>query len=123
MRYIALIAALLLLTGLLLAQTYSEELEELALAGDPVAQNDLGQCYEKGKGVTADAEEAIRWYQLAADKGHMDGQYNLGRMLYHGTDPGQDNAEAVVWLRKAAEQGHSDAQNYLGVCYQNGQGV
>ena len=34
--------------------------------GNPLAQYDLGYCYEHGIGVTVDLSEAIRWYKLSA---------------------------------------------------------
>ena len=36
--------------------------------GNPLAQYDLGYCYEHGIGVSADMAEAIRWFRLAAEK-------------------------------------------------------
>ena len=50
-----------------------------------VAQNSLGAMYAVGTGVTQDHAEAVRWYRLAADQGHANGQYNLGVMYAHGT--------------------------------------
>jgi hypothetical protein len=37
----------------------------------------LGHCYAKGQGVAADINEALRWFQLAADQGHAEAQKNL----------------------------------------------
>lgn len=39
---------------------------------DPEAQNYLGLCYEEGRGVEPDIEEAIEWYNRAADRGHTE---------------------------------------------------
>jgi TPR repeat protein len=33
----------------------------------------LGKCYEKGDGVKHDFEQAVYWYQKAADQGHAGG--------------------------------------------------
>ena len=38
--------------------------------GFTAAQLNVGDAYEHGKGVEADLEEAVRWYQLAALKGN-----------------------------------------------------
>jgi uncharacterized protein len=38
-----------------------------AKAGDPVAQNRLGEKFENGDGVERDLAEAARWYRLAAE--------------------------------------------------------
>lgn len=46
-------------------------LRSAAELGHPHAQFDLGQRYEKGNGVKADMEEALRWYQKAAAQGDV----------------------------------------------------
>lgn len=46
-------------------------LRSAAQLGHPHAQFDLGTRYEKGKGVKADIEEAMRWYQKSADQGDV----------------------------------------------------
>jgi hypothetical protein len=50
---------------------------EAAKQGDAVAQNALGFCYSKGKGVPQDYKLAIEWYRKAADQGHAVAQRNL----------------------------------------------
>ena len=40
-----------------------------AEAGDAKAQYDLGECYDWGKGVTYDEQEAVKWYTKAAEQG------------------------------------------------------
>ncbi len=52
-------------------------------AGQADAQNSLGLCYMNGRGITADAREAVKWWTRAdaprADaEGHAGAQYNLG---------------------------------------------
>jgi TPR repeat protein len=42
--------------------------------GDADAQFALGRCYEFGKGVPADYEEATKWYRKAAKQGHADAE-------------------------------------------------
>ena len=41
---------------------------QAAEAGNPLAQYDLGYCYEQGIGVPADIPEAVRWFRMAAAK-------------------------------------------------------
>jgi len=45
--------------------------------GSSYAQNYLGIMYEEGKGVTQDYNQAISWYQKAADQGNSDARTNL----------------------------------------------
>ncbi len=37
-----------------------------------------GNCYEYGRGVSADAKKAVEWYQRSADQGNAPAQYDLG---------------------------------------------
>jgi len=91
--------------------------------GDAPAQNNLGVCYENGKGVEKDVYEAVKWYRKAAEQRYVLAQYNLGVCYANGAGVGKDMDEAVKWIRKAAEQKYAPAQFGLGVCYANGAGV
>jgi len=91
--------------------------------GDAPAQNNLGVCYENGKGVEKDVYEAVKWYRKAAEQRYVLAQYNLGVCYANGAGVEKDMDEAVKWIRKAAEQKYAPAQFGLGVCYANGAGV
>ena len=73
----------------------------------------MGVCYFKGKGVTKDAPEAVKWFQKAAAQGLAGGQYNLGLCYAYGEGVGQDKVEAAKWLRKASDQGYADSAEEL----------
>ncbi len=49
-----------------------EYLLKAAQQGNANAQCSLGNMYENGQGVPQSYEEAIKWYQLAANQGHAD---------------------------------------------------
>ena len=68
----------------------------LAGKGDADAAFNLGQAYRLGRGVPADSSQAKKWFEAAANKGHVDAQVSLGLLLF---DNG-DRAEAMSWLRK-----------------------
>ena len=87
------------------------------------AQYNIGLCYEYGRGVTQNYNEAVKWYRKAAEQGNASAQNNLGGCYYNGRGVTQDYYEAVKWYRKAAEQGDATAQNNLGTCYEKGRGV
>jgi len=91
--------------------------------GHAPAQNNLGVCYENGKGVEKDVYEAVKWYRKAAEQRYVLAQYNLGVCYANGAGVEKDMDEAVKWIRKAAEQKYAPAQFGLGVCYANGAGV
>ncbi|MBO7321300.1 MAG: sel1 repeat family protein, partial [Bacteroidales bacterium] len=69
--------------------------------------------YYYGEGVEKNYTEAVKWYRKAADKGHLDAQYNLGNRYYNGEGVEKNYTEAVKWYRKAADKGHSNAKNTL----------
>ena len=84
--------------------------------GTPEAAYSLDHHYDYG----TDAVEAVRWFGLAAEQGHVDA---LPRLLRVARGDPEAAAEAGRWLRQAGEQGHAGAQANLGVMYANGDGV
>ena len=107
-------------------QDYAEAVKWYRMAaeqGHPVAQTELGELYNQGKGVPQDYAEAVKWYRMAAEQGHSAAQYNLGLMYANGRGVPQDLTEGVRRFRIAAEQGNAKAQLFLGLMYANGMGV
>ena len=62
------------------------------------AQTILGIMYAKGKAVSWDDEEAVKWYRRAAEGGDGRGQYNLADRYYRGKGIEQDHVLAYVWF-------------------------
>ena len=91
----------------------------LAAKGDADAAFNLGQAYRLGRGVPADTALAKRWFELAANKGHVDAQVSLGLLLF---DSG-DRPVAMNWLKKAAEKGEPRALLVVGTALFNGDGL
>ena len=89
----------------------------------PVAQLDLGICYESGRGVQKDEVEAVKWYSKAANQDYAQAQYNLGVCYDQGKGVEKDDVKMIFWYRRAALQNHTSALYNLGVCHQNGRGV
>ena len=77
--------------------------------------NNLGLCYEHGKGgLTKDEAKAVEWYQKAAEMGSARAMYNLGVCYKYGVGTlMKDEAKAVEWYQKAAEAGSSEAVKRL----------
>jgi TPR repeat protein len=98
-------------------------LTPLAEQGSTIAQINLAYMVYSGKGTSADATEAAKWYRLAADNGDAYAQYSLGVMYENGKGVPQDLQEAVRWWRLSARQGYAEAQYNLGAMYYNGRGV
>jgi TPR repeat protein len=87
------------------------------------AQFYLGTCYDRGKGVTQDLRQAMRWYRAAAENGLPEAQYNLAFGYREGIGVLQDLGAAVYWFTQAAEAGDPGAQRDLGYCYHEGVGT
>jgi TPR repeat protein len=71
---------------------------EYRLAADQgfaLAQNNLGNMYEKGLGVPQNYTEAVSWYRLAASQGSASGQNNLAHMYSSGQGVPQNHSEAL----------------------------
>ena len=83
------------------------------------------EAFRKGEqfGEKKNYKEAMRWYRIAAEKGHLESQSNVGMFYVAGMGVPKDVAEGVKWLRKAADQGHEVAQRNMGFMYLQGIGV
>jgi uncharacterized protein len=81
--------------------------------GDSNAQYNLARLYLGGVGVNRDPEQAARWLNLAADKGHKDAEALLGDLLFKGVAPLQaQRALGLMYLtlaREAANDSKKDA--------------
>lgn len=91
--------------------------------GDVNSQIAIGGKLKDGvTPLEKDCLGAIKWFQLAADKGSAIAQYNLGD-LYWTTTLVKDDYKAFSLFQKSAEQGNPKALNMVGMCYITGQGV
>ena len=68
-------------------------------------------------------EQAIYWFQKAADAGNFAAQKNLAICYKNGNGVVKDIKKAVWWWQKAADAGNSTAQNSLAYRYFAGDGV
>jgi hypothetical protein len=73
-----------------------------AEAGDPEAQNYVGQIYEKGLGLKEDYKTAAYWYEKSAEQGFSEAQINLGYLYEKGLGVAQDSAKALNLYRNAS---------------------
>lgn len=72
-----------------------------AEAGDPEAQTNVGEIYERGLGSTPNYEAAVVWYQKAADQGFARAQFNLGTLYEQGLGVAEDRLKALNLYRQA----------------------
>lgn len=87
-----------------------QDLQDLAPAGDPVAQFTLGDMYRWGDVGPANFEKALYWYTRSAKQGNVDAMLGLAGMYGHGQGVTQDKAAAYRWLVLASSQ-HLDEKS------------
>lgn len=90
-------------------------LREAVAAGNPDAIFEIGRRYTDGEGGERDLTEAVRWYEMAAERGHAPAQYRLGNFYEKGHGVAQDQAMAARWYVMAAEAGNALAMHNLAV--------
>lgn len=117
-------ALLLMLLGVVCtlqaAEPDIQAIRKLAEKGDAWSQLNLGAAYDNGLGVKRDVDQALYWYQKAAEQGLAQAQFNLAHLL---VSEEISTVAAAEWMQKAAEQDMPDAQYLMGVIYSEGIGV
>lgn len=114
-----LMVAILVFPFLSASAEITAEMIAKAENGDADAQFNVGLAYYNQK----DYANAVKWYELAAEKDYALAQNNLGVCYDKGTGVKKNPVEAAKWYGKAAEQGMAIAQHNLGYCYYHGLGV
>ena len=95
---------------------------DLAAAGDPQAQHNIGYLYEEGLGVTQQYDVAMDWYRRAADGGLAEAEHNLGMMYVEGRGAAKSWAQGLIYFRKAAENGLIESRYMIALSYFEGEG-
>lgn len=72
-----------------------------AESGDPEAQVNVGEIFERGLGDEPNYKLAVFWYQKAADQGSSRAQFNLGTLYEQGQGVKQDKLLAMNFYRQA----------------------
>jgi len=98
-------------------------LRAAAAAGDASAEYEVGVRYAEGRGVTANASEAVRWLELAAKQGLAMAQFRLAGLYEKGIGGKKDIETARRLYKAAAEQGNAGAMHNLAVLYAEGAAV
>ncbi|MGB7578752.1 MAG: hypothetical protein WBM16_12720, partial [Pseudolabrys sp.] len=95
-------------------------LRNAAVAGDPAAAYEIAMRFMEGRGVPANLEEAVRWYERAASKGLVPAQFRYASMLEKGQGVKKDLTAAQKFYIAAASKGHAKAMHNLAVLYAEG---
>ena len=97
--------------------------EQLALKGDPVAQNQWGYELLNGIGKLQNIEEGLSWIRKAADQGNKKAIYNLAVIHQSGKYVELDLGKSFSLMSEAARMGLPEAQTGLGLMYEKGHGT
>ena len=71
--------------------------------GDASAQYILARLYLDGIGGQKDVRQAVRWFNLSAEKGNRLSQATLGKLLFTGEAGARQRARGLMWLTLASE--------------------
>jgi len=63
--------------------------------------------------------EAVKWYRMAAERGHAQAQLKLGWMFTVGLGVPEDPIEAIRWYRRASEQDSPEASQMVDYLYKS----
>lgn len=90
-------------------------LRTAALKGDPSAAYEIGVRYAEGKGVTANIDEAAKWYDRSAQAGVVPAMFRIGTLYEKGLSVTKNIDTARRYYMMAAERGNAKAMHNLAV--------
>ncbi|MFQ3452920.1 hypothetical protein PMN64_06310 [Bradyrhizobium sp. UFLA01-814] len=97
-------------------------LRTAAIKGDAAAAYEVGVRFAEGKGVTANVDEAAKWYARAAQAGVVPAMFRLGTFYEKGLSVKRDFDVARRYYVQAAERGNAKAMHNLAVLDADGGG-
>ena len=102
------------------APAHIKQIETQAVLGDFTAQFELAERYQQGSGVEKNIEQAMKYYQMAADQQDLRAQYMLGILHMEGKEIPANYTKGMTILEDAAFKGNSQAQYALARIYEQG---
>ncbi|WP_208980110.1 tetratricopeptide repeat protein [Roseibium suaedae] len=81
--------------------------------GDPQAQYELGRLYQDSS-----SRMAVRWYNLAALKGHVGAQARLGETLFTQGHDDERKARGLMWLTIAHRRAHGQDSGWINALHE-----
>ncbi|HZR85643.1 MAG TPA: hypothetical protein VFB02_02510 [Bradyrhizobium sp.] len=97
-------------------------LRTAVMKGDPTAAYEIAVRFAEGKGVAINYEEAVKWYDRAAQAGLIPATFRLGTLYEKGLGVKKDADIARRYYLQAAERGNAKAMHNLAVLYADGGG-
>lgn len=99
---------------------YFKTIKTCAEMGYPMAQYELGNCYNEGIGTERDLNSFFYWTKRASENGVALAQTNLGRCYQYGWGTEIDYDEALKWTRLAADNGDPVGLHNIATFYREG---
>jgi localization factor PodJL len=97
-------------------------LRAAALKGDPSAAYEVGLRFAEGKGIAANYDEAVKWFDRAAQAGVVPAIFRLGTFYEKGLAVKKDVDIARRYYVQAAGRGNAKAMHNLAVLDADGGG-
>ena len=91
-----------------------------AANGNPAAEYEIGVRYSEGRGVPANLELAVLWFDRAAKQGLAPALYRLGSLYEKGLGVKKDLDKARQLYLSGADKGNAKAVHNLAVMYAEG---
>jgi TPR repeat protein len=104
-------------------QKLVDDMKVRANSGEAASQYQLGKMYYEGKDVPQNLKEAVRMFQLAADKGYPEALVAMGKCYMNGEGVPQDSKQAMKYFNQAALKESPAAEYQIGVMHYAGEGV
>jgi TPR repeat protein len=82
----------------------TQEIQNLAVAGDTQSQFKLANMYYSGEKIEKDDKLSFYWYKQVAQKGYANAEFNVANSYYTGTGVEKNIDNAIYWYKKATEQ-------------------
>ena len=83
----------------------------------------LGLCYERGWGVEANTDSALKIYKNAAALGDANAMYRTGRLILANSNLKEEYSSARIFILRAARKNHLSAMLSMGNFAATGKGV
>lgn len=96
-------------------------LEKLKTTKDANTYLEIGDCYCYGRHTAKNEQNAMYYYQEAANMGSARGEFRVGMLYYHGAGVRKDSKRASKYFKSAADKGELDAMYLLGQMYFDGE--
>lgn len=90
-------------------QAALEKYYEAAEEGFAPAQNAVGYMYGEGWIVNQDINKAQQWFEMAANQGLIEADFNLGYIMFNFYEDDHTRAEGAKKMQRLLETGHEKA--------------